>query len=145
MSSAKRAAMVAAAVVGVVGVVGVGGCRSDPVQAPYTGVPDQLSAKAYPNITVAGELSNFIAINQPTVEKTDVLTVVVPVRLLSTPGHESNIQYRFLFLKDNGTPARGGDMNWRFMHLAPRNQVLLTGNSIDGDAEDWRCEIRVAR
>ena len=143
MSGAKR---VGVAGLGLVLAAGcLGGCATSPKQPPYTGHMDQVDPRAYPQVAIAGELANYIALGRPTVEKTDVLTVVAPIRLLSKPGYESNIQYRFLFLKKDGTPARGGDMNWRFMHMAPLNQVFLTGNSLDADADDWRCEVRLAR
>jgi hypothetical protein len=132
--------------VGVMMVVGgalaMSGC--DTVKAPYRPVPDQLGG-SYPQITVSGELAGFIETAAPVVEKSDVLKVTVPVRLRSDPGYSSNIQYRFLFLNANGAPARGGDMSWRFMNLPPRDQRFLAGNSMDSDATDWRCEIRLAR
>ncbi|GDX98390.1 hypothetical protein LBMAG48_07940 [Phycisphaerae bacterium] len=116
----------------------------DTVKAPYRPVPDQIGAN-YPKITVSGELAGFIETGTPIVEKSDVLKVTVPTRLRSDPGYSSNIQYRFLFFNANGSPARGGEMSWRFMNLPPRDQRFLAGNSMDSDATDWRCEIRLAQ
>jgi hypothetical protein len=112
-------------------------------RTPFTGVNAPM--QSYPRVTVAGELANFIAVDAPIVEKPDVMKVTVPVRLLSDPGYSSNIQYRMLFMSASGAPARGGDMNWRFINLPPREQRFLAGNSMDTDAVDWRCEIRLAR
>ena len=36
-------------------------------------------------------------------------------------------------------------MVFRFVNLPARNQVFLTANSMDSDATDYRCEIRVAK
>lgn len=130
-----------------VGVVAAGlvmsGC--DTVKGPYTPRVDQV--QTYPKITVSGELAQFIAVTMPIVEKTGdgLLKVTVPVRLLSDAGVDSNVQYRFLFLNDKGTPVSGGDMSWTFVNLPPRNQVMLVGQAIDRDAADWRCEIRLAK
>lgn len=132
---------VGAAVAGAIAFLGA----CDTVKAPYTPRVDQV--QTYPKITVSGELAQFIAISAPVVEKTGdgLLKVTVPVRLLSDAGFDSNVQYRFLFLDDKGTPTRGGDMSWTFVNLPPRNQVMLTGQSLDDDAADWRCEIRLAK
>ncbi len=118
-------------------------CQAPAERAPFTGVYAPI--QNYPRVTVAGELSQFIAIDQPVAEGGPPLKVTLPVRLLSDPGYESNIQYRFLFLNANNTPARGAGMHWTFLHLAPRDQAFLTGNALDSDAVDWRCEIRRAR
>jgi uncharacterized protein YcfL len=124
-------------------VVGTGGC--DTVKAPYTPRVDQV--QTYPRITVSGELAQFVAVSAPIVEKEvdSTMRVTVPVRLLSDAGFDSNVQYRFLFLNAQGTPARGGEMSWTFVNLPPRNQVILAGRSLDADAVDWRCEIRLAK
>ncbi len=119
------------------------GCASNATRTPFTGHYAPL--QQYPRVTVAGELSNFIAVDPPIVEQQDVMKVSVPVRLLSDPGYSSSIQYRVLFFTETGAPARGGAMNWRFVNLPPRNQVFLTGNAMDTDAADWRCEIRLAK
>jgi hypothetical protein len=136
----KTSMMVMAA--GVVMASAMVGC--DTVKAPYRPVPDQIG-KNYPNVTVSGELAGFVEAGAPIVEKSDVLKVTVPVRLRSDPGFSSNTQYRFLFFTASGAPARGGDMNWRFINLPPRDQRFLVGNSLDSDATDWRCEIRLAQ
>lgn len=117
----------------------------DTVKPAYTGRVDQAGRGNYPRVTVQGELSPFIGIDAPIVEPSDVLKVTVPIRLLTDAGNPSSIQYRILFFNKNGSPARGGDMNWRFVHLPPRQQVFLTGNSLDSDAVDWRCEVRLAK
>ncbi|MFO0830594.1 MAG: hypothetical protein U0637_02000 [Phycisphaerales bacterium] len=121
----------------------LGACANTANRTPFTGVYAPM--QQYPRVTVAGELSNFIAVDAPIVEQGDVMKVSVPVRLLSDPGNSSNIQYRVLFFNASGAPARGGAMNWRFVNLPPRNQVFLTGNAMDGDAVDWRCEVRLAK
>ncbi len=127
----------------IAGSAALAGCANPANRIPYTGVNAPM--QGYPRVTVAGELSPYITVDQPVVEQGDVLKVSVPVRLLSDPGHSSNIQYRMLFVNSNGAPARGGDMNWRFINLPPRNQVFLTGNAMDSDAADWKCEIRLAK
>lgn len=119
------------------------GCASTTTRTPFTGQYAPL--QRYPRVEVAGELNQFIAVDPPIVEQQDVMKVSVPVRLLSDPGYSSSIQYRVLFFNENGAPARGGAMNWRFVNLPPRNQVFLTGNAMDSDAADWRCEIRLAK
>lgn len=136
--------MVVAGVVAV-GALGVlAGC--DTVKAPYRPVVDQVPIQNYPKVTVQGELAGFIAVSPPVVERpSDVMKVTVPIRLLSDPGFSSNIQYRFIFLNASGVPSRGPTMNWKFQNLPPRDQVFLSGNALDSDAVDWRCEIRLAR
>jgi uncharacterized protein YcfL len=119
------------------------GC--DTVKAPFPAVQDQVGRQHYPRVTVQGDLAGFIAVDEPVIEKTDILKVTVPVRLLSDPGNPSNIQYRFLYFAESGAPARGAAMNWTFVHLPPRDQRFLVGNSLDTDAVDWRCEIRLAK
>jgi hypothetical protein len=119
------------------------GCANPATRTPFTGVYAPM--QQYPRVTVAGELGRFLAIDEPIVEQQDVMKVTVPVRLLSDPGYSSSVQYRFLFMNENGAPARGGAMNWRFVNLPPRNQVFLAGNAMDTDAVDWRCEIRLAK
>lgn len=132
-----------AAAAALVAGVSLAGCANPAQRTPYTGVYAPM--QQYPNVTVAGEIGRFLAIDQPVVEQDDVMKVTVPVRLLSDPGYSSSVQYRFLFQNANGAPARGGAMNWRFVNLPPRNQVFLTGNAMDTDAVDWRCEIRLAK
>ncbi|HYF14402.1 MAG TPA: DUF1425 domain-containing protein [Phycisphaerales bacterium] len=138
MNNAKLASAIA---IGAAALLGA--CQT--ARYPGTPVGDPIPQNAYPKVTVEGPLARFIAVNTPTVEKTDVLKVTVPVRLLSNPGNPSNIQYRFLFFTSSGAVARGGEMNWRFLNLPPQDQRFLSGNSLDADAVDWRCEIRIAR
>lgn len=122
------------------------GCQQqDTVKGPFTPRGDVMNSTNYPKVTIDASLANWVAVSEPTVERGNVMKVSLPVRLLSDPGQETNIQYRFLFFTANGAPARGGDMSYRFMHLPSRDQVYLTGNSLDGDAADWRCEMRLAR
>lgn len=134
-----RVALVAVAAAGVATLTAC----NDPIKAPYAGQPDYVGRANHPKVVVPGELNKFIAVDAPIVEQSDVLKVTVPIRLLSNAGQETNIQYRFLFFTASGAPARGGDMNWRFLHLYPRNSVNLVANSLDADATDWRCEIRL--
>jgi uncharacterized protein YcfL len=139
MNHARRIAL---AMVAMTGALALAGCH-DPVKAPYAGQPDYVGRANHPKVVVPGELNKYLAVDAPIVEQSDVLKVTVPIRLLSNAGQESNIQYRFLFFSASGAPARGGDMNWRFQHLYPRNSVNLVANSLDADATDWRCEIRL--
>lgn len=123
----------------------VGGLSAcDTVKAPFSPGLDQVGRANYPRVTVDPQLAGWLVVDQPTMNKTDVLKVTVPVRLASDR-NASNVQYRILFFNANGEPARGGDMNWTFLNLPPRDQRFLVANSLDSDAVDWRCEIRVAR
>lgn len=116
----------------------------DTVKAPYIPGGDQVGRANYPKVTVDPSLAGWIVVDSPIVTKSDVLKVTVPVRL-ATDNSASNAQYRILFFDSTGAPARGGDMNWTFMNLPPRDQRFLVANSLDTDAVDWRCEIRLAR
>jgi uncharacterized protein YcfL len=118
------------------------GCNT--VHGPISAGGDPVSRANYPRVTVDPQLAGWIVVDQPVVAKTDVLKVTVPVRLTSD-NSASNVQYRILFFDASGAPARGGDMNWTFLNLPPRDQRFLVANSMDSDAADWRCEIRVAR
>ena len=117
------------------------GC--DTVKAPASSHPDQLPAAAYPQIVVDRELDGLIVNGVPKVDRSRILSVVVPIRAI-TERADLRVQHRFIFLDKNGAPM-GEEADWRYTQLISRSQVFLSGNAIDAGAEDWRLEIRPAR
>jgi len=93
-------------------------------------------------------LARWLVMSEPVVQNAPnggPLSVTVPIRLMSSmPNQYARIQYRFIFLDSSGSPLRG-QSDWRFVRLEPQNQVFLTGNAIDTNAADWRCEIQSGR
>jgi uncharacterized protein YcfL len=66
------------------------------------------------------------------------------VRLYSSTGQWSKVQYRYLFLDKNGVPLRA-QPDWQQVTLEPRQAVFMSGNAMDDNAADWRLEIRPNR
>lgn len=142
--------------------LGLGACRNSE-KAPYEGKRDTLATsttpagetawglvdqpdggrREYPQITVDHGLRNHLAFGEPVVEQREIMSVTVPCRLLADRSEFSRVQYRFIFLKDNGTPLRD-QPDWRFMRLEARQQVFLRMSSTD-TASSWRLEVRGAR
>lgn len=123
------------------------GCQK-PQLAPATPGADPLAKAQYPKVVVETPLAPWLVMSEPVVQNAPnngPLSVTVPIRLMSsTPDQYARIQYRFIFLDSNGVPLRG-QSDWRFVRLEPQNQVFLTGNAIDTNAADWRCEIQSGR
>jgi len=138
------------------------GCRNSE-KAPYEGKRDTLATsttpagqtawglvdepgggrREYPQITVDYGLRNHLAFGEPVADQREILKVTVPCRLLADRAEYSRIQYRFIFLKDNGTPLRD-QPDWRYLRLDARQQVFMTMSSTD-TAASWRLEVRLAR
>ena len=78
-------------------------------------------------------------VDQPT--DTRPLRVQVPVRSLSDSPFA--VQYQWTWLDRDGRFIRTS--GWMDAMMEPRQQVLMTGNALDGKAERWRLEIRSAR
>lgn len=101
--------------------------------------------EGYPNVVMEPALSPWLVMSRPVAEKDErgILKVSVPVRLKSDQGQFTRVQYRYTFFEKAGVPLRA-QTDWRYQRVEPRNQVFLTGNSLDA-AMDWRLEIRLAR
>ena len=121
----------------------VSGCSSGGY-APYTPAGDPLPTAKYPNIVADGELAPYLAVNTPTITKDPILSISVPVRLMSDKGQWSKVQYRYIFLDSNFAPVRA-QPDWQPMTMEPRQQVFMTGNALDTNAVNWRLEIRPQR
>jgi hypothetical protein len=106
------------------------------------GIGHSHDGREYPQISVGHSLRNHLAFGEPVAEQGQILKVTVPVRLLADRGESSRVQYRFIFLKDNGTPLRD-QPDWRHQRLAARQQAFLSMSSTDA-AADWRLEVRSA-
>jgi len=121
----------------------LGGCY-DPVQAPGAGMPDPLSADAYPQIVVTDKISDYMGFHKPVVnvEPGKPMSVVVPARLLKE--YAINAQYRFIFFNNAGAPLEP-QMGFQYIRMPARVQVFMKGAALDTNAVDWRLEIRSAR
>ena len=139
--------LLALCLVGLGSVTTLGGCQK-PQLAPATPGADPLARAQYPKVVVETPLARWLVMSEPVVQNAPnggPLSVTVPIRLMSSmPNQYARIQYRFIFLDSSGSPLRG-QSDWRFVRLEPQNQVFLTGNAIDTNAADWRCEIQSGR
>lgn len=119
---------------------------TDTVKAPFTPKPDQLSKEIYPKVVCEKPLADWLVSGPPVVRnETGPLQVTVPLRLTSdNPSQFARTQYRFIFLDAAGVPLRA-QSDWVYFQLEPRNEVRITGNSLDTTATDWRFEIRCSR
>lgn len=121
------------------------GCKDDPIKAPYAGQQDPLPANQYPQITVEGPLSPYLAFDTPKVSRdSGTLKVVTGMRLQSDKNYESEVQFRYIFLDAGGRPLRA-QPDWQQKRLPSRQQVFLEGVALDSTAADWRLEVRSAR
>ena len=129
--------------VAMIGAAALSGC--DTVKAPVHPAPDPVAMEGYPNVVMEPALSPWLVMSRPVAEKDErgILKVSVPVRLKSDQGQFTRVQYRYTFFEKAGVPLRA-QTDWRYQRVEPRNQVFLTGNSLDA-AMDWRLEIRLAR
>jgi hypothetical protein len=116
----------------------------DTVKAPKGPAPDPLSSAAYPQIVALGDLGKYLAYDKPIVrrEPGQPLDITVPLRLI----HDNHVhaQYRYIFFASDGTPL-APQMDWRYVELPGRTQVMAQGAALDPNAADWRLEIRPAR
>ena len=122
----------------------VSGCAGGGAYEPYTPGWDPLPTAKYPNITAEGHIAGYLAANTPTITKDPILSISVPVRLMSDKGQWSKVQYRYIFLDSNFAPVRA-QPDWQPMTMEPRQQVFMTGNALDTNAVNWRLEIRPQR
>lgn len=120
------------------------GC--DTVKAPDSPRADTIASGSYPNVVAESGLGQFMGVDVPQVivdQPTDTrpLRVQVPVRSLSDSPFA--VQYQWTWLDRDGRFIRTS--GWMDAMMEPRQQVLMTGNALDGKAERWRLEIRSAR
>lgn len=126
----------------------LGACRNNDVyRAPGAAQLDPLPLPMYPKVTVEPPLDQHVAVDPGLVvadKSSGILSVSVPIRLISAKYGESNIQYRFKFYDAQGRELRV-QTGWRRHRLPFRTQEQLQGNATDENAEDWRLEIRLSR
>lgn len=136
------------------------GCRNSE-KAPYAAKKDTLATtttpkgqqagwgagqqpdngrREYPQIEVEYGLRNFIAVGEPAISDGEVMTVTVPIRVLSDAGEYSRIQYQFMFFDDKGVPLRV-QPDWQYLRLESRRQEFIRATSSD-TAKSWRLRIQ---
>ncbi|CAG0996556.1 hypothetical protein PHYC_02600 [Phycisphaerales bacterium] len=141
----------------------VAGCRNSE-KAPYQAKKDTLATtttpkdqpagwgagnqpdsgrREYPQIEVEYGLRNHIAVGEPAVNNGEVMTVTVPIRVLSDAGEYSRIQYQYMFFDDKGVPLRI-QPDWRYVRLESRRQEFISATSSD-TAASWRLRIQINR
>jgi uncharacterized protein YcfL len=135
----KRLSLGAAAVVAA---LAAAGCSSS--TEPFTPGADPVSQTNYPRVTTTGDLARWLLVDKPVITNEGVMKVTTPVRLNSSTGQWSKVQYRYIFLDKNGVPLRA-QPDWQQVTLEPRQAVFMSGNAMDDNAADWRLEIRPNR
>lgn len=125
-------------------ILSLGACANDPVRAPYSPNRDLITKDTYPQISTTGDLAQWLLFDKPSVSHDGVMKVSVPVRSTTSTGQWMKVQYRFIFLDANNMPVKA-QPDWQPMTMEPRQQVFMTGNSMDSNAADWRLEIRPQR
>ena len=119
------------------------GCY-DPVKAPGAGMPDPLSADAYPQIVVTDKISDYMGFHKAVVnvEPGKPMSVVVPARLLKE--YAVNAQYRFTFFDKAGNPLEP-QMDFQYIRMPARVRVYMKGAALDTTAVEWELTVRSAR
>lgn len=118
------------------------GCSSTNTYPP-AGQVDPVRSEDYPQIVPLDGLSRYLGFSEPSVRHGPPLSVSVPVRLLKAQP-PINVQYRFLFLSEDGRDV-STNSDWRFVTLQPQVRAFMTGTAIDDRAVDWNLEVRSAR
>lgn len=138
-----RAATMLAMMVAAAGSVGLGCASKDTVRAP--GQPGVETLENYPQIVTMDGLGRWLVAEPAIVERPagGVLRVTQPIRSITDYEH-LRVQYRFAYLDGMGRPMRAPE-EWRYIVIPARTQVMLDGNALSTEAEDWRLEIRSAR
>lgn len=135
----KRAVFAVAAVAGA---LAMAACSSS--TEPYTPRADPVGQTNYPRVTTTGDLARWLLVDKPVITNDGVMKVTTPVRLNSSTGQWSKVQYRYIFLDSSGVPLKA-QPDWQQVTLEPRQAVFLSGNALDSNAADWRLEIRPNR
>ena len=115
------------------------GC--DTTARPFGGRLDP--AQPYPKISVAPNLSHFVAFTEPVVTPgthDTPLHVVTPCR--STQDGITRVQYQYEWFDAQGRPV--GESGWKYEVIPARMQIFLEANALSTDAKDWRLTVRPA-
>lgn len=100
---------------------------------------------SYPRVTMTTELGGRIVMSEPIVtrkELSNTLTVAVPLR--STIQTDLFVEYRIVFLSDDGT-TQNPYTPWRGLQFGPLQRATAASTSTRADTAEWLLEIRSAR
>ncbi len=100
---------------------------------------------SYPRVTMTPELGGRIVMSEPIVTRQDIsktLTVAVPLR--STIQTDLFVEYRIIFLSDDGT-TQNPYTPWRGLQFGPLQRATAASTSTRADTTEWLLEIRSAR
>lgn len=123
-----------------------GGCANRREVAPPMGRPDSVTHASYPNVVVEPGLNRFVRVDYQDISvregsATTPMQVVTPIR--SVAKRQMAIQYRYLWF--DADTRQIGETGWRFAALEPGTQIMAQANSVSGEADSWRLEVRSAR
>lgn len=118
----------------------VTGCASTDVVAGRYDTADH-----YPNVTLSERsLQDALGFQEPVISQTPsgLMRVTIPLRARSND--ELHLEYRFVWLDDEGAPVQP-EMNWRPLRLEPRQPQYVSASASSAAAENYNFQVRWGR